>query len=244
VGILLLIFNSGALAQRGWGHSYRHGYSYGRGYGHSYYHGPRVYSYVHPYVSIGYRGIHYRHYGGYFYRSFPGYYRAVIPPFGFHISILPPGYRRIYVGHYPYYYYNGIYYSPYDNGYKVVAPPLGARVTELPRDAQAVIIDGQKYYVWDGTYYQEEIVNDNEIEYIVVGRNGNVNGDANSNADENADVRTNGSEIGDRVSKLPPDCHVVVISGKKYYESPDGIYYEEIISPNKVEYEVVGKPDE
>ncbi|MEJ0106276.1 MAG: DUF6515 family protein [Bacteroidota bacterium] len=232
MGILLLLFNSGVLAQRGRGHSYRYGY----GYRHSYYHGPRVYSFAHPYVSIGYRGINYRHYGGYFYRPFRGYYRAVIPPFGFYISILPSGYRRIYVDHYPYYYYNGIYYSPYGNGYKVVAPPLGARVPELPRDAQAVIIDGQKYYVLDGTYYQEEIVNDNDVDYVVVGRNGVLN-----NADNSAN---DGSKIGDRVSRLPADCRAVVISGKKYYESPDGIYYEKIISPNKVEYEVVGKPDE
>ena len=222
--MVLLIFTTGADAQRGWGRPYRHG--------HTYYHGPWG---VRPFVSLGFRGMNSRHHSRYFYRPFSGYYRAIAPPFGVRIAILPPGCHRIYAGPDSYYYYNGTYYSPSDrNDYKVVAPPLGAKVPELPKDAQAVVINGQKYYELDGTYYKEEIAVNNELWFTVVGINGELNTD-NTSADN--------PKIGDRVAKLPADCKAVVISGKKYFEAPSGLYYEEIISPNKVEYEVVGNLD-
>ena len=235
LGIVLLLATAGAEAQRGWGRPYRHHHGYNR------YYGPRIYAFPRSYVSVGFAGIHYRYYGGYFYRPFPGYFRAVAPPIGVHISILPPGCRRIYVGSYPYYYYNGTYYSPSERSheYTVVSPPYGAKVPELPADAQAVVIDGQKYYVLDGTYYKEEIDADNKLWYTVVGLNGELGSDGAR--EEN---RANDDRVGDRVDKLPEGCRTIVISGKKYFESPSGLYYEEVISPNKVYYEVVGKPDE
>ncbi len=244
MGISLLIFTIHADAQHvrsvpGFGRGYGHGYGRGYGYGHSYFHGPRFYSHV----SVGFGGYRGYYGGGYYYRPYRyGYgYRSWYPRFGVRIAVLPPFYYRFYLGPDPYYYYNGIYYSPYgNNGYRTVPPPLGARVPELPGDAKEVVIDGQKYYEFEGTYYQEEITSDNKREYVVVGINGELNtakGSTTTPNDEYSD------KIGDRVSKLPPDCRSVVINGKKYYESPDGIYYEEKISPNKVEYEVVGKPE-
>ncbi len=251
-GLLLvtaLIISTGIFAQRGYD---RHRY-----YRPVYYHGPRVYSFHHPYVSIGFGGIHYRYYGGYFYRPFGSYFRIVAPPVGIRIAILPPGYRRIYVGDYPYYYYNGTFYEPGgSNEYRVVNPPLGARVPQLPKDAHVMVIDGKKYYELDGTYYKEEITPDNEIWYTVVGTNGTLETDqpaANGNNDADKDVQRNSSnrndnspvgndyKVGDRVDKLPEGCREVVISGKKYYESPDGIYYQEVIGRNQVSYEVAGK---
>jgi len=237
MGIFLLIFTVHAEAQHvrsvpGFGRGYHH--SYGR----SYFHSPRVYSYI----SVGFGGYH-RYYGGYNYRPYRYYnhYRPWFPRIGVHIAVLPPFYYRFYMGPDPYYYYNGTFYSPYgSNGYRTVQPPLGASVPELPRDAREVTIDGQKYYEFEGTYYQETITKDNKREYVVVGTNGELNtgkGNTTNPNDEYSD------RIGDRVSKLPPDCRQVVINGKKYYQSPDDIYYEEIISPNKVEYEVVGKPE-
>jgi hypothetical protein len=231
MGILLLIGSSGVYAQRGRGHSHWRG--------HSSYYGPRFHSYSRSYASIGF-GFNARYHSGY-YRPYHSYYRGVRPYFGFRIGVLPFGYHRIYVGAYPYYYYNGIYYSPYgNNDYRVVAPPLGAIVPELPGDAQDVIIDGQKYYVVDGTYYRQEMDKDNRIEYRVVGVNGVLNTDTNNS---NPASDNYGSNIGDRINKLPADCRAVTIHGKKYYEAPSGIYYEEIISPNKIEYEVVGTPE-
>lgn len=236
---ILLIASADMYAQRGWGRG--RGYGYGRHYSRSYYYGPRVYSFARPYVSIGFGGINYRYHGGYFYRPFPGYYRAVAPPFGIRISVLPPGYRRVYVGNYPYYYYNGTYYSEKNpNNYEVVQPPLGARVPELPKDAEVKVIEGQKYYEFDGTYYKEEITDNDEIWYTVVGTDGILD---TGNSDATAE-NTVGDQIGDKVDKLPENCKAIVISGKKYYESPAGLYYEEIISPNKVYYEVVGRVDE
>ncbi|MES1219556.1 MAG: DUF6515 family protein [Bacteroidota bacterium] len=236
MGIALLIVGTGADAQRGYGRSYRH---YGH-YGRDYYYGPRVHSFYHPYFSVGFGGLNYRYYGGYYYRPFGGYYRAVIPPFGIRITVLPPGYHRIYVGSYPYYYYNGIYYSPTErNDYKVVAPPLGAQVPDLPADAQPVIIDGQKYYTLNGTYYVEERDADNKLSYTVVGVNGELNTGNNANENNNQVDR-----VGDKVNQLPANSKAIIISGKKYFEAPSGLYYEEIISPNKRYYEVVGKADE
>jgi len=110
----------------------------------------------------------------------------------------------------------------------------------LPGDAQAVVIDGQKYYVSDGTYYKEEIDADNKLWYTVVG----VNGELQPDNELGENPATMGDRVGDRVEKLPQGCRTIVISGKKYFEAPSGLYYEEIISPNKVYYEVVGKSDE
>jgi hypothetical protein len=234
LGLVLFLATAGSEAQRSWGRPYRH-------HGYGWYHSPRIYSFPRPFVSVGFAGIHYRYYGGYFYRPFPGYYRAVAPPMGIRITVLPPGCRRIYVGSYPYYYDNGTFYSPSEgrNEYTVVTPPYGAKVPVLPTDAQAVVIDGQKYYVSDGTYYIEEIGADNKLWYTVVGVNGELRPE--NERDENTILS---DRVGDRVEKLPSGCRTIVISGKKYFEAPSGLYYEEIISPNKVYYEVVGKPDE
>jgi len=231
MSVFLLIFSTASNAQRGWG----------RHHGHGYHHSSRVYSYRHPYASVGFRTGYYRHYGGYYYRPHYGFYRPFVPHFGVRVMLLPRGYRRIYAGAYPYYYYGGVYYAPLPGrGYQTVKPPTGARISELPGDAQAVIIDGQQYYVFDGTYYKEVITNDNRTEYEVVSTGGVIDRErTDSDVPDNYD-----SQIGDRVNKLPSGSRSVIIKGKKYYESPDGIYYEEIVSPNKVEYELVGKPDE
>jgi hypothetical protein len=236
MGIFLLIVTTHAEAQRGhWGR----GFGRGHVYGHAYFHGPRFYSHF----SFGYGGYH-RYRGGYYgyYRPYGYYhYRPWFPRFGVRLAVLPPFYYRLYVGPDPFYYYNGTFYSPYGNNeYTTVEPPLGARVPELPGDAKEVVIDGQRYYEFEGTYYQEEITSDNKKQYVVVGIHGELNTGKGNNSNANDEYS---DRVGDRVSKLPPDCRAVRINGKKYYESPGGTYYEEIISPNKVEYEVVGKPD-
>ncbi len=230
MGIFLLVFSTFSNAQRG----------RGRHYGHSYYHGRSAY--YRPSFSVGFRTGYYPHYGSYYYRHRYNFYRPFTPRFGVRVMVLPSGYRRIYAGAYPYYYYGGVYYAPLaGRGYQTVKPPIGARISELPGDAQAVVIDGQQYYVIDGTYYREITTRDNNVEYEVVRTDGRMSrtDDVNHVTQDNY-----APQPGDRVSKLPSGSRSVVIKGKKYYESPDGVYYEEIISPNKVYYEVVSGTNE
>ena len=225
-GIFLLIFSTVSNAQRGRGRHYGHSHYYGRS------------AYYHPYVSVGFRTGYYRHYGSYYSPHRYRFYRPFVPHFGVRVMVMPSGYRRIYAGSYPYYYYGGVYYAPAPRGgYQTVKPPIGARIAELPGDAQAVVIDGRQYYVFDGTYYREVTTADNRIEYEVASRDGVMDKDRNFNSDTQNDYVP---QTGGRVNKLPQGSRSVIIKGKKYYESPDGVYYEEIISPNKVYYEVVG----
>jgi len=205
-----------------------------RNYRPNYYYRP-VYRphYYHPV----YRLPHYSHYG---------------PAFGFHLSILPFGYSRIYVGRSPYYYNDGIYYRPYANGgYEVAAPPLGAEVSRLPSGAKATVIDGEKYYELGGTFYQEQVSSGNRLTYKVVGTDGVLNTGKydqdgpvlNNNNNNDGPVVSNSNVapvIGSRVDHLPEGSKVVVIDQQKYYLSADGVYYQEVIEGNSVRYEVTG----
>jgi hypothetical protein len=225
-----LLFSTGIFAQPG-RYGYRHGNS--RHYSARYY-PQRSYYYNRPYVSVSFGNNYYRYQHGYFYRPYGASFQIAIPPFGIRIATLPLGYRSFYVGPHPYYYYGGTYYRPYaGNQYEVIAPPLGAVVNELPPGAKATVIDGQKYYELDGTYYQEEITENDELQYTVVGTDGVLN-------TENAPAPVT-PEIGDRLDKLPTDSKAVVINGEKLYAAPSGLYYKEVIEGDKVYYEVVGK---
>jgi len=160
------------------------------------------------------------------------------PAFGFRIRVLPFGYNRIFVGPVPYYYNDGVYYRDYQNGgYEVVAPPLHASVKKLPSNARVTVIDGQKYYEAGGTFYREEMSSDNRLSYRVVGTDGVLNtGVENPGEDLNAyddAIPTPGS----RYDELPAESRVQVINQKKYFVSPGGIYYKEVIEGDKVRYE-------
>jgi hypothetical protein len=235
---------------RGYSRNYNYGYSYnyrparpvisvniGRGYNYnSYYHRP-VYRSPYSYVHFG-------------------------PSFGFRINVLPMGYYPFYLGTNPYYYYEGVYYRPYyDGGYEVVAPPLGATVKRLPAGAKVTVIDGVKYYELGGTFYQEEINEKNRLAYRVVGTDGVLNTDAGSDnssvePDQAAPVKRDtvfvapvtpvapaAVEVGTRVDKLPEGAKVVIIKKEKYYLSPSGVYYQEVVEGDKVRYEVTGNSE-
>ncbi|PZR25949.1 MAG: hypothetical protein DI535_16055 [Citrobacter freundii] len=229
-----------ASAQRGRVYHPRRGGYYG-GPGYSPYRGMRVsFSYFSgPRAIYPYRGINYSYYGGHYYRPYGSYFQLVAPPVGISIGILPRGYRTIYAGSIPYYYYGGTYYRPGKkvNTYDVVDAPIGASVPELPEDAKVVVINGQKYYELDGTYYKEDIRDNSEIWYTVVGKDGKLDTDQEA-IDSTTD---NGPQVGDVVDKLPADCRTVVVNGQKYYVSPDDIYYEEVIGQNTISYKIVGK---
>lgn len=207
-----------------------------RYYGYGPYRGQRVVHIAGPRFIIPYGGISFHYSNGYFYRPYGGYFRVVAPPIGININILPRGYRRVFVGGDPYYYYGGTYYRPGSrpDEYEVVDAPLGASVPELPNGAKVVVINDQKYYELDGTYYKEEIRDNDEIWYTVVGKDGKINTDEEYTDD--------GPVIGDIVDKLPDDCRTVTLNGNKYYVSPDDVYYEETAGPNNtIRYKVVGK---
>lgn len=225
--ILILVFSLTSAAQRG-----RHD----RYYNYPYYHYPTYYSAPYANLSFGYGSNYYRYYDDSYYAPYNGYYPGYYPRPGIHISILPLGYSRIYIGPTPYYYYGGIYYLPSPNhGYDVVAPPLNARVSKLPPQAKLRVIDGQKYYEFNGTFYREDIDGNNKRTYTVVGTDGVLN------TDNSVSQEKQGDRIGDQVDKLPADCKAIIISDKKYYLAPSGLYYEEVTKGNKTYYEVVGK---
>lgn len=186
------------------------------------------------------------------------------PAFGIRINVLPVGYYPFYIGANPYYYYEGVYYRPYSSGgYEVVKPPLGATVKRLPAGAKVTVIDGVKYYELGGTYYQEDINDKNKLRYKVVGTDGVLNTGTAAGEVEN-DNSKNGStavtddskaatsptkqlpETGSKVDQLPQGSKAVIIKKEKYYLSPDGVYYQEVIDDSKVRYVVTGnsKPEE
>ncbi len=193
---------------------------------------PRIY--YRPSYRLPYR---YNHYG---------------PAIGVRINVLPIGYSRFYIGNNPFYYYDGVYYRSYKTGgYSVAPPPLGAIVKHLPSGAKTTVIDGQKYYVLGGTFYQERVTADNKNRYEVVGTDGVLN---TTNADPADDetvlptapvkeaVKTTIAEsTGTIVSQLPVGCKLVLINGDKFYISPAGVYYQEMIDANNlVSYKVAG----
>lgn len=222
-----LIFQDTAQAQR-----YR---GYHRHYGYGPYRGQRVVHIAGPRMIVPYGGISFHYSNGYYYRPYGGYFRVVAPPIGININILPRGYRRIYVRDVPYYYYGGTYYRPGPSrNYEVVDAPLGASVPELPNGAKVVVINDQKYYELDGTYYKEEIKDNDEIWYTVVGKDGKIN--------TSGEFVDEGPVVGEIVDELPADCRTVTVNGNKYYVSPDDVYYEEVAGPNNtVRYKIAGK---
>lgn len=161
------------------------------------------------------------------------------PVFGFRMNVLPFGYSSIYVGGNPYYYNDGVYYRSYsNNSYEVVAPPLNAIVNRLPSNAAVTVIDGQKYYQVGGTFYQEEFSENNNRSYRVVGTDGVINtGNVNNEQQLNAydkEIPT----LGSRYDELPADSRMQIISQQKYFVSPAGVYYREVIEGEKLRYEV------
>jgi hypothetical protein len=180
--------------------------------------------------------------GGAFYRPGFGYYGY--PHLGYYLGGLPFGYYPFYWGSALYYYYGGVFYSPYDNGgYQVTAPPIGAGVPDLPSTAQAIKIDGIQYYEVDGVYYKETADDKGKKIYVVAGKDGVLNTD-DSATDPNATTMLATPQVGDMVNQLPDGCRKVSLNGKKYYVSPNDIYYEKVTDPNgNVAFRIASLPD-
>ena len=179
--------------------------------------------------------------GGAFYRPGFGYYGY--PHTGFYLGFLPFGYYPFYWGDDLFYYNDGIFYSPYDNGgYQVTEPPIGAAVPTLPHNAQPIMIDGVQYYESDGVYYKESIDDKGKKTYIVAGKDGELN-TADSVTDPNAAAAA--PQVGDIANQLPDDCRKVILNGKKYFVSPNGIYYEKVTDPDgNIGYRIASLPED
>jgi hypothetical protein len=181
------------------------------------------------------------YHSGAFYRTGLGYYGY--PHLGFYLGVLPFGYYPFYWGSSLYYYYGGVFYSPYDNGgYQVTEPPVGAGVPDLPKDAQPIKIDGVQYYELSGVYYKESVDDKGEKIYVVAGKDGVLN-TGDSVTDPNADVAA--PQVGDIVNQLPDDCRKVTLNGKKYFVSPNNIYYEKVTGPDgNTAYRIASLPND
>jgi len=237
--------------------SYGNRGGFGRGYayrGGRYYYGGRSY----------YRG------GGYYGSGFRFGLGWGYPHFGLYFNVLPYGYYPFYWNSLPYYYYGGVFYRPYNGRYQVAAPPLGASVPNLPSDAQSIVIDGIQYYEADGVYYQPDVDDNGRTIYVVVGRDGVLSTDNGGsagndepmddaydpsldNAPANSSVQVQQDQpqaeqagitlkIGDVVDKLPDDCRKVTINKKKYYVSPDNVFFEEFKDADGNGYRVASIP--
>jgi hypothetical protein len=213
-GLLSIAFISTANAQRGF---HGGGVRISGGFGHG----------------IGFHsGIGFR--GGYGY-GFYGY-----PSLGYRIGFLPYGFFPFYFGADLYYYYGGVFYRPYDGGgYEVAVPPIGAVVPALPKGASSIVIDGQQYYELNGVYYQANVDEKGKTNYVIAGKDGvlNTNGEASDNNNPPA------PQVGDILNQLPDGCRKVNLNGKKYYVSPDGIYYEDFTDQHNFKgYRIVSIP--
>jgi hypothetical protein len=208
--------------------------------------------------------------GGRFYGG-RGYYRPGFrfglgfgyPRIGFYLGGLPYGYYPFYFGSLQYYYAGGAFYRPYNGGYEAVAPPIGAAVPSLPDNAQSIVIDGEQYYELNGVYYQESADENGRSVYIVVGKDGTLN-TGNSTSDQpmtdgddpimdnsapnTARVENTrpapevGVKVGDIVNELPADCRKVTLNNKKYFVSPDNVFYEEFKDADGTGYRVSSIP--
>ena len=217
---------------------------YGNGY-HSYYGSQFSYNY---YPRYSYRPIYYSPYA----------YVHYGPVFGFRLGILPFGYYPFYLGNDPYYYYDGIYYRPYANeGYVVTQPPLGATVNHLPSGAKETTINGQQYYELGGTFYEASYNAKNKLQYVVVGTDGVINQvdesqpvapaqvPQNLNQNQNPLPEQQQQFVPTNINQLPVNTKIVTIQQQKYYVTPNGIYYKEVISAdNTVSYQSVGGLDD
>jgi hypothetical protein len=228
-------------------YNYRNG---GYSFSHYNYYAPRRYVYVgaprysilpRTFISINFGGYPYYYHGGGFYGYYGGYYEPVFAPIGIHIRILPVGYYPIYIGPTPYYYYEGVYYKKYQDRdeYEVVDAPMGAIVSKLPKGAKAAVVNGEKFYEFNGTYYKETTNNKNEVEYTVVGKNGNIN-----NTEEPAAVTTlKTPQIDDEITALPENSKQVTINGEVLYVTPDNLYLKPETRNDTTTYKVVGKAE-
>jgi glucan-binding YG repeat protein len=99
-----------------------------------------------------------------------------------------------------------------------------------------------QYYEANGVYYKQVIDDKGKTVYVVAGKDGVLNTDA-SVTDPNATIAA--PKVGDIVNQLPDDCRKIILNGKRYYVSPNGIYYEKVTDPDgNTGFKITALPDE
>jgi hypothetical protein len=186
-------------------------------------------------ASVGYWGTH-----GYYHLNH-GYYRTgYCNRLGYHCRVLPYGYYPFFWADSQYFYDDGLFYTYANDEYTVVEPPVGAEVTSICDNAESIVINGEQYYECNGVYYQKVTKDDGTVVYVVAGKDGVLNTDQQIQDDQ-----PQGPQLGDIVTKLPPDCRKIKVNGEVLYVSPDGVYYQEIIDANgNKTYKIVGLPSD
>ncbi|MGZ3819623.1 MAG: DUF6515 family protein, partial [Mucilaginibacter sp.] len=104
-----------------------------------------------------------------------------------------------------------------------------------------IVIDGNQYYEFSGVYYQESVDDKGKKIYVIAGKDGVLN----TNDNQDADNPPPAPRVGDIINQLPENCRKVSLNGKKYFVSPDGIYYEEFTdSHNYKAYRIASVPSD
>jgi len=108
-------------------------------------------------VIVTHRATKYHYHAGVFHRLYRGNYVVVAPPVGVRISVLPVGFRRVYIGSRSYFYFGGVFYIKNESveEYEVVDAPEGAIVHALSKEAERIAIEGKVYYAYNDTLYQK-----------------------------------------------------------------------------------------
>ncbi|HEY4198394.1 MAG TPA: hypothetical protein VGM63_22790, partial [Mucilaginibacter sp.] len=122
-------------------------------------------------------------------------------------------------------------------------------------------------YEASGVYYQPQDENGRTV-YVVVGKDGVLNTDNGGGTDQpmsdnddpimdnnapagataqaapapNAGTTVTNIQVGDVIEQLPADCRRVTLNDKKYYVSPDNVFYEEFKDANGTGYRVASVP--
>lgn len=156
-----------------------------------------------------------------------GGFEVVEPPMGATLHRLPTGATLRKIGGRYYYEKNGtLYLRETDDKGRVIYTIAGKNGT-LDND---VDYDG----IYDVPADQDNVYNDSRQPDAPVVKNGNQNNEPSSNG-----AYTVRPEAGDRFEQLPRDSREITRDGKKFFVSPNGVYYKEVKEEGVTLYEVV-----
>ncbi|MGN6641283.1 MAG: DUF6515 family protein, partial [Mucilaginibacter sp.] len=172
------------------------------------------------------------YYGGIFYRQYNGGYEVTAPPVGASVPNLPSDAQSIVIDGVQYYEADGVYYQPdVDANGNTVYVVVG-------RDG--VLNTGN-----DQASLNDQPMNDNDDPMMdAPAPTGSSNDNYAPQQDDQQTVSELNVKVGDIIDQLPPDCRQITLNKKKYYVSPDNIFYEDYKDANGPGYRVASVPSE